>query len=238
MAKHKEKDVALLRNGILAAVGIIVVGVIVYGTLYSTGATQSGAFVEGTHYVEVENPPRRRPTDPIVVTEFFSYGCIHCKNFDPLLDDWLPTLPEDVVFKRSPVAFSPAWAMLGQSYLALESVDALDANHRRIFRAIHDQGRQFASVDMIADFVDGRGVTKDEFMEAYNSTRVRRALATGDAHQRTFAIASVPTLVVADKYIINMDVGRRQALEVVDYLIALEQDERQPEASDGRETSP
>ena len=91
---------------------------------------------------------------------------------------------------------------------------------------------------MIADFVDGRGVTKDEFIEAYNSSRVRRALATGDARQRTFAIASVPTLVVADKYVVSMDVGRRQALEVVDYLIALEQDERQPEAADGRETSP
>ena len=42
MAKRKDNKINLLRNGILAGVGIIVVGVIVYGTLYSSGVTQSG----------------------------------------------------------------------------------------------------------------------------------------------------------------------------------------------------
>ena len=232
MAKRKDNKINLLRNGILAFVGIVVVGVIVYGTLYSSGVTQSGAFVEGTHYIAVENPARRRPTDPIVVTEFFSYGCIHCKNFDPLLDDWIPTLPEGVEFKRSPVTFSPAWAILGQAYLALESAEALDPNHRRIFRAIHDNGLQFLTVDSVAEFVDGRGITREEFMEAYNSNAVRRALAEGDGQQRAFAVASVPSLVVAGKYIVSMDVGRARALDVVDHLIALERSERQP-ATDG-----
>lgn len=233
MAKRKEDKVTRIRNAILASSAIVVVIVIGYGTLYSTGVTQSGTFVEGTHYTSVDNPQRRRPTDPIVVTEFFSYGCIHCKNFDPLLDDWLPTLPEDVVFNRSPVTFSPAWAILGQSYLALESAGALEANHRRIFRAIHDNRRQFMSADMVADFVDGRGISKDEFLKAYNSSAVRRALANGDARQRSFAIASVPTLVVAGKYIVSMDVGRPQVLDVVDHLIELERNERQTQAAEG-----
>ena len=82
-----------------------------------------------------------RPTQPITVTEFFSYGCIHCKNFEPLIADYIETLPPDVEFRRVPVAFSPAWALLGQSYLALEAVNALEQNHDRIFRAVHDNTR-------------------------------------------------------------------------------------------------
>ena len=35
-------------------------------------------------------------------------------------------------------------------------------------------------------------------------------------------IVSVPTLVVADKYVVNMDVGRKRSLEIVDLLIAKE----------------
>ena len=194
-----------------------------YGTLYSTGATQ-GQFVQGEHYRVLENvEERRRAGEPIAVREFFSYGCVHCRNFDPLIEEWLVTAGDGVDFARSPIAFSPVWSLLAQTYLTFEYLDILEQNHNRMFRAIHDRQVQFLSADQIADFVDGNGVSKEEFLRAFNSPTVRRALSEADAAGRAAQISSVPTLLVAGKFVVNMDHGRAVALEIADHLIAQEQ---------------
>ena len=87
---------------------------------------------------------------------------------------------------------------------------------------MHDRGIQFQSLDQIAEFVDGRGVTKEEFIAAFNSPEVRRAMREADVAQRTIPIMSVPTLIVAERYEINMDSGRKAALAIADHLIAEE----------------
>ena len=227
MKARIDTRVARARTTIVSFVVIVAILIIGYGTMYSTGITQ-GEYVEGDHYRLVENPPRRRPGEDIGVTEFFSYGCIHCRNLDPLLDSWEKKVPDGVEFSRSPVTFSPVWSLLGQAYYSLEMMGALEENHRRIFRAIHDDGRQFLSADMLGDFVDGHGVEKSEFIRTFNSSQVRLALQRADEAQRQLTIASVPTLVVADKYLVTMDHGRKTALDIVDHLIALETGSESP----------
>ena len=214
-----------MRIAILGAAALIVVLVLGYGIIYSTGVGETGPFVEGQHYWLVEEAPRRRPNDPILVTEFFSYGCIHCRSLEPLLEDWRANLPKDVVFERSPVAFNTDWALLGQTYLALEQAGALARNHGRIFRAIHDHGRQFLSLDEITDFLAGSGISRQRFLDAFRSPEVRRRLAAEDARQRRLGIISVPTLAVADKYVVGSNLSRPQIIEVVDHLIELERGE-------------
>ena len=221
----QERNVNRIRNGIIGFAAVIAALVVGYGLVYSTGGTDSGGFVEGEHYRLIDDPPRRRPEDAIAVTEFFSYGCVHCRTFEPLVADWKSDLPDDVRFERSPVSFSAAWAMLAKTYFALEQAGGLEANHERIFRAIHDNGRQFRTSEDIADFVAGRGIERQAFLDAYNSREVRRRAAEQDARQRRLAIATTPTMVVADRYAVTMDAGRRAALEIVDHLIDLERGE-------------
>lgn len=219
----QEQRMRVLRWSILGTIGVIVAGVLIWGLVYSIGSVDGGEIVEGEHYDVVADAPRRRPGAPVTVTEFFSYGCVHCRSFDPLIEDWREDLGDGVAFERVPVAFSPEWAMLGQAYLALEQAGALAQNHERLFRAIHDNGRQFLSAGQIADFVDGHGISREAFLAAYGSAEARRALARNEARQNRLGISSVPSLTVADKYRINMDVGRRQSLAVADHLVALEQ---------------
>ncbi|MEZ5559532.1 MAG: thiol:disulfide interchange protein DsbA/DsbL [Pseudomonadales bacterium] len=221
MSNRQSRQVTRTRNTIIAFVALVAIIVIGYGTLYSTGVTE-GEFAEGEHYRVIEDAKPRRPGAPIEVREFFSYGCIHCRNFDPLIEEWLQTLPADVRFERSPVVFSPMWTLLAQTYFALDALGALAENHQRLFRAIHDNGRQFLSADMLADFVDGHGVTREQFLEAFNSAPVRRKVGATEQLQRELGIASVPTLVVDDRYVVGMDVGRKTALDVVNHLIELE----------------
>ena len=211
-----------IRNAILGFAAVVAVLVIGYGLLYSSGATEPGEITEGTHYRLIDDPQRRRPGNPIVITEFFSYGCVHCRNFEPLVSDWKRSLPDDVRFERAPVSFNAAWALLAQAYFALEASGGLEANHERIFRAIHDNGRQFLSVDDVADFVAGRGVERQAFLEAFNSAAVRRRQVGVNALARRFEVAATPTMVVAGRYAVTMDAGRRQALKTVDHLIETE----------------
>lgn len=221
MTTRKERQVIRTRNYIIAAVAAIVILVLGYGTLYSTGVTE-GEYQAGTHYELIEGAKGRRPGTPIQVREFFSYGCVHCRNFEPLIEDWQEDLPDGVEFSRTPVAFSPVWSLLGRTYVTLDELGALDANHDRMFAAIHDQGRQFLSPEMVADFVDGYGTSRDEFLREFDSPAVRARMRQAERDQTELGIRAVPTLIVDDKYRVGMDVGRKVALDVVDHIIAME----------------
>lgn len=222
MAKKKSGNVALVRGLIIGGVAVLGVLILGYGLLYTTGATQ-GEFVAGEHYEVIETAERRRPGANVEVVEYFSYACVHCKNFDPMIHEWLETKPDNVDFSRVPVTFSPQWALLAQAYYTLEALDILDENHDRIFRRLHNTRRMFASAEDVAEFVDGNGATAAEFLEAWNGPEVRRMLREGEAAQREVVIRAVPAIAVNGAYLVSMDVGRKVALEVVDHLIALEQ---------------
>ncbi len=220
--KKKTRNVAIIRGVIIGSVGVLAAVVIGYGLLYSSGATQ-GEFVAGEHYEVLETTERRRPGANIQVIEFFSYGCIHCKNFDPLIEEWLETKPENVDFARVPVAFSPQWLILAQTYYTLETLGILEENHDRVFRRIHNTRTMFDSPQEVAEFVDGHGASAGEVLAAFNGGEVRRKLREADAAQRRVGLSAVPALVVNGRYLVSMDVGRKVALEVVDHLISVEQ---------------
>lgn len=221
MSSRTDPKVLRLRNTIIGFVVVVAILVIGYGTLYSSGVT-TGEFVAGEHYTVIEQPARQRLGEPLEVREFFSYACIHCRNFEPLVHDWSQALPDGVRFVRKPVSFSPIWEILARSYYALETAGALQANHERLFRAIHDNGRQFLTAEMVADFVDGNDITRDAFLAAYRSPAVGRATRDAQRQAQDLRVSGVPTLVIAGKYMITMDAGRKVALEIADHLLAQE----------------
>ncbi len=221
MARKKSANVTLIRNLIMGGVGLLVLVVVGYGLLYSVGVTD-GEFVAGEHYRVVEDAPRHRAGTPMEVQEFFSYGCVYCRNFDPLIEDWLKNLPDDVRFERVPVAFSPTWLLLAQTYYALEELGIREENHRRIFARIHDRRDMFDSPEDVAEFIDGHGASAEEFLKVLNGARVRRLLREAASAERAVGITAVPTLVVNGRYVVSMEVGRKVSLEVVDHLLELE----------------
>ena len=227
MAKKRGTDkVETTRNaifGVIIAIGVALVGLGIY---LSSGLAQNATPTEGEDYALIESADRIRIGDPINVYEFFSYGCVHCRNFDPELEEWLVTTDEDVAFSRKPAAFSRTWTLLGQGYLALEQADALEGNHAKLFSAVHDFGKTFRSGQEIADYLDSETLPAAEFMRAFNSPKVRRKLSQAETDSRRYNVQSVPTMIVAGKYAVDMGNGMQRALEVVDYLIGQERTER------------
>src|SRR5262245_32614090 len=74
---------------------------------------------EGKQYVRLKNPIPVETGKNIEVIEFFSYGCPHCADFEPILQGWLKTAPPDVQFRRVPVLFQEAWVPLAKIYYTL-----------------------------------------------------------------------------------------------------------------------
>ena len=220
MAK-KDNKVIMARNTIIGFVTMLAIFVFAFVGYISSDVSE-GEIVANEDYSIVENALPRRPGDPIEVVEFFSYACVHCKTFDSVIEEWAADQADDVEFRRMPATFSPIWALLSQSYLTFESAGVLDQNHTRMFRAIHDTGRQFLTPEMVADYADGKGISKEEFMSTFNSSTVRDAMRKVDRAQRRYQIAATPSLVVAGKYVISMQGGQRRALFIADKLVAQE----------------
>ena len=65
----------------------------------------------GKDYVPVQPAQPGDTPGKIEVLEFFSYGCPHCNDFNPLIHAWAAKLPADVVFRKVPITFGrAAWA--------------------------------------------------------------------------------------------------------------------------------
>lgn len=187
---------------------------------------QDEPYKEGVHYYKISQAPAASASGEVEVTEFFSYLCSHCNTFDPFVENWLKTKPDNVKFDRIAVAFGrKAWEMLARGYITAEMLGIANQSHIPMMDAIWKQGKQFRSVDDLADFYAGFGIDKASFVANFQSFAADSALRRSQHDVQAFGIAGTPSLVVARKYRVagNKDVKDFDAmLKVVDYLVARE----------------
>jgi thiol:disulfide interchange protein DsbA len=183
---------------------------------------QAAAPVEGRHFVRV-NPaaPVAAPAGKIDVAEFFWYGCPHCHALEPALEAWVRRLPPDVAFRRIPVAFSAVHESHQRLFYTLEAMGQLEAMHRRVFLAIHQQMQRLErEADQLA-FLKAQGVDTARFAEFSRSfsvqTKMRQARQLADAYK----IDGVPTIGVQGRFYTSGSLAgsNEAALAVADFLI-------------------
>ena len=184
-------------------------------------------WVEGRHY-ETLPVPVATDDDTVTVTEFFSYACIHCFEFDSAVEAWKADQPEDVVFERVPAVFNRQWMLLAQAYYVARSCDALETTHKPFFRAIHLEGRRFTSEEDVAGFYaglvendDAQCSTEEEFLDAFRSFGVGAAVQQAMGRGRAYQASGVPTMIVDGTWRTDgRSAGSNEAmLEVVDHLV-------------------
>jgi thiol:disulfide interchange protein DsbA len=183
-----------------------------------------------------ENPfvvlnPAQATDDPskIEVVEFFHYGCPHCRNFDPLIEGWLKTLPQDVVFRRVPAIWNNAQLLgLARMYYAAEVSGELHALHGKLFVAVQDEKRALNSEEDVRAWIDGKVADSRKFMDAYKSFGVNSMLQRADQRARAMKVQGVPTMAVDGRFLTSASLtGSHEAtLKVVDQLIARVRSER------------
>ncbi len=185
---------------------------------------ESTDYQAGIHYA-VLNPAWDTQSDEVVVYEFFGYLCPHCYSFQPYMKGFEQRKKDNVKLVRVPVVFQPLWKIYAQAYYAAENLGILEKSHQAFFQAIHEQKKQFRTIEQIAQwFADSFGVDKDQFLSTANSFMVDGMIRKGAQMMRQMQIQSTPTLVVNGKYKPNSKQlkSRQDMINLMDYLIAKE----------------
>lgn len=183
-------------------------------------------YQEGVHYFKIGQVPAETGSDTVEVTELFSYGCSHCNTFEPYLESWNETKPDNVKYNRIAVAFGrKAWEMMARAYITAEMLGIEDESHMAMMDAIWKEGKQFRKLDDLADFYTSFGVEKSAFLANYKSFAADSQLRKSQRDVNLFGITGTPSLVVNRKYRVqsSKDVGDFNAmLDVVDFLVSKE----------------
>lgn len=175
----------------------------------------------GTHYAVLDIPIHTPDPDKIEVTEYFSYGCPHCFEFDPQITAWKNQLPDDVEFDRTPAIWSKDYAVYAQTYYTAQALGVLDKVHTPIFQAIHAQGKRLNTPELMAKFFAQFGVDPVDFAKTYASFGVRASVQQAEARGRAYRASGVPTLIINGKYRVDggMAGSHENMLKVADFLI-------------------
>lgn len=187
-------------------------------------------FVEGTHYERLDVPVQTglEDTQPptVEVVEVFSYMCIHCYSFDPVLERWeSDSKPANAAFSRLPAVFSSDWALMAQAFYTAEVLGVSEQMHEPLFEAVHVKPVNLRDEAKMAElFVNASGVTTEAFTKAFNSFFVRSRVMQARAKSRAYGITGVPTLIVNGKYRVNgkMAGSSEGMLDVVNFLVQKE----------------
>ncbi len=189
---------------------------------WAGAALAQGEPIEGTHYVRLSQPVSAGPAGKIEVIEFFWYGCPHCNAFEPALDAWSKKLPADVSFHRVPVAFSNEPFVAHQRiFYALDSLGLLEAMHRKVFYAIHNDRSRLEKPADISAFMARNGVDAAKFMEAFDSFAVQAKAKQATLQAAAYKIDGVPALGLQGRYYTSGSLAgsNDKALAVADFLI-------------------
>ncbi|MDP6183583.1 MAG: thiol:disulfide interchange protein DsbA/DsbL [Gammaproteobacteria bacterium] len=176
----------------------IIIGVLC--SVFYFGAVADQNFTEGQHYERITPEVATHADGKIEVVEVFWYGCHHCFSFEPHIEKWQRSLPDNVVFRRMPGVFARTWVPHARAFYTAEILGVLDKIHTPLFEAIHEQHRKIGDEDSLARFFAEHGVADEDFREAYNSfsvdTKTRQALTAS----KDYGITGVPSVIVNGRF--------------------------------------
>lgn len=159
----------------------------------------------------------------IEVIEFFHYGCPHCRDFDPLLEQWKKRLPADVSFVRVPAIWGNAQLQaLARLYYTFEVTGQVEALHGKVFAALQDNKEPLHTEDGVRAWVGKQGVDAKSFMEAYKSFGVQSQVQRADQLARTYKVQGVPMMAIDGRFATSasMTGSHENTLKQVDQLLA------------------
>ena len=158
---------------------------------------------EGKEYLRLKNPQPVETGKNIEVIEFFSYGCPHCGEFEPILQNWLKTKPADVQFRRIPVMFQDRWVPLAKIYYTLEALGEESRLSPDVFVALHAKGLPLWQDKTFFDWAASQGLDRKKVEDMYNSFGISGKVNRARMAAQAYKIQSVPMIVVDGKFVSN-----------------------------------
>jgi protein dithiol oxidoreductase (disulfide-forming) len=196
---------------------------------------------EGQHYFRVQAQKRTSvPAGMVEVMEVFSYGCIACDRFQPVVRRLAAGLPPNARMVYLPASFNPAeaWPMFQRAYITAQALGIADKTHDAMYEAVwktgelgisdpstHKLKRTLPTIEDAARWYNQRsGIAVDKFVATSKSFSVEMKMKEADDLVRAYQVDGTPTLIVNGKYRVNNQAmgSVDQMIELVKFLVAQE----------------
>jgi len=164
----------------------------------------------------------------VEVIEFFSYGCPHCHDFEPLLNSWTKTLPADVNFIKVPITFNRAeWTNLARIYYTLDAMGEAGKHGAAVFAAIHEQKRQLQKEDVLLEWI-GSVTDAKRFSDTWKSFGVQSRLQRANQIAAAYRVSGVPMMAVDGRFMVSASTAgsHEGMLKTVNELVARARSEK------------
>lgn len=181
----------------------------------------------GRDYDLIDPPqPTSSAAGKVEVIEFFGYWCPHCRDLQPLLEEWLTRIPKHVAFEYVPVVWTTQnTRKFASMYYTLRELGRTDLHHR-FYKAIEEGQKartgRLATFEEQQEFAVRHGIDGKKFAKTYESARVRTAVENAEARTQGCKIDATPVMVVQGRFRtdgVKNDSRFGKMLSVVDYLI-------------------
>lgn len=157
----------------------------------------------GREYARLDPPVRTGSPRTVDVTVFTLYACGPCAEANGVLQKWADALPYFVHVQNSPAVLNPHWSYLARVFFALDAIGQERSQRASLFRAINQEGMNYADFHQMERWLDNRGVSLPAFEKAFDSNDVIALTANAPSVMRMYHVVSVPTVVVDGRYIVT-----------------------------------
>jgi len=192
-----------------------------FAGLVAAAATTANA---QTGYEVLKKPQLTTNPDKVEVVEFFWYGCPHCFQFEPYIQDWKKTKPDNVEFINAAPPLNPAWKVHSQAFYAAQVLGVLDQFHEQMFNAIHVDKKPMRKPKDVGKLVDSLGLDSKKFLKTMKSFNVDAKIRQSLQMASEAGISAVPTVIINGKYRTSGSVAGSypNLIKVLDELVARE----------------
>ncbi|WP_406812340.1 thiol:disulfide interchange protein DsbA [Histophilus somni] len=170
-------------------------------SFFFLNSTQALALQEGKQYIELEQP---RSVQPEVI-EFFSFGCIHCFNFEKtyqIPQQIKADLPKDVTFKQ----YHIDW--MGEDIVRAWSLAILLGIEEKVKMPLFEliiEKRKAPTLDNIREVFLANGITAAQFDGGINSFAVTAQTNKQIALAKKLGVRATPEFYINGKYKVNAE---------------------------------
>jgi thiol:disulfide interchange protein DsbA len=196
---------------------------------------------EGRHYTRLSPVQRTSvPDGKVEVMEVFSYGCIACNGFQPVIEKLQRSLPSQAQLVFLPASFNEAedWPLFQRAYFAAQRLGIAESTHQALYDAVWKTGElaiiepgtrrlnkpQPSLLDAAHCYQRLTGVKPEKFLEVAKSFTVETRMKAADDQVAAMQVPGTPCIVVNGKYRVNAESLRTtdELIELVKYLVAME----------------
>jgi len=134
------------------------------------------------------------------VVEFFFYGCGHCKNFKPYIDNWTEKRADKVSIIKVPAILDESWTHMARAFYVAHQLGIEKDFSNKMFKAIHENDQKIYIKEQIQEFMLKEfQIDAKSFEKAWNSLRVRANMKLAEKMNQYYSIDATPSIVVINK---------------------------------------